>query len=111
MFETNDHPSDIDLFYISGGKDGTIIFGEIKNERGEFKYGQRKLLEKLVGRVTGDAVALYIVHNKYWQNGDRVVNVMTCPVREIYLKKEGRWRFPKRPITVKEIIDYYREKV
>ena len=44
MYNTNDHPSDIDMFYI--GKDNILIIGEIKNEKGKLLKGQRKILEK-----------------------------------------------------------------
>lgn len=104
----NDHPSDIDMFYLCD--DETLIIGEIKNERDHLGKGQRRLLTRLLEDHKGDAVGLFITHNKLVQNGDKVVDVMRCPVKEIYVKKEHRWRFPKRPITVKEVLNYYKEK-
>ena len=108
MFEGNDHPSDIDMFYMC--KDGTMIVGEIKNERGQFTEGQRKLLTKCLNMHKGDAVGLYITHDKLVQNGDETVDVSACPVREIYLKKEREWRLPRRVVTVKEVLNYYKER-
>lgn len=108
MFEGNDHPSDIDMFYMC--KDGTMIVGEIKNERGQFTEGQRKLLTKCLNMHKGDAIGLYITHDKLVQNGDEVVDVSSCPVREIYTKKERKWRLPKRVVTVKEVLNYYKER-
>lgn len=106
MYADNRHPSDIDMLYV--GRNKTLIIGEIKNERGVLKDGQRRLLVTLAENWKHDAVCLYIVHNKYYQYGDREVNVAECYVQEIYHKKEHRWRPPKRPTTVKEIIDYYK---
>lgn len=107
MYRGNKHPSDIDLLYLGKGK--VLILGEIKNEQGTLKHGQRKLLESLVEGWSGDGLVLFIVHNKYWQDGDRVVNVAECRVKEVYFKSEKRWRPPLRPITVKEALDFYME--
>ena len=108
MFETNDHPSDIDMVYLCD--DDTLIIGEIKNERGHFSDGQRKLITKFLDNHKGDAVGLFIVHDKYVQRGDKTVDVPDCYVKEIYIKKEHQWRFPKRPVKVKEVLKYYKER-
>ena len=108
MYEGNDHPRDIDMFYLC--RDNTLIIGEIKNERGHFGEGQRRMMTKLIELHKGDAVGLFIIHDKLYQKGDRDVDVSRCEVKEIYNKKEHRWRFPKRPITVKEVLNYYKEK-
>ena len=107
MYKGNNHPSDIDMIYL--GKDRVLILGEIKNEMGELKRGQRKLLETLINGWQGDGLILFITHNRYWQNGDDVVNVAECEVKEVYFKSEGKWRPPSRKITVKEALDYYME--
>ena len=106
MYDGTDHPSDIDMFYL--GRDRVLILGEIKNEKGELKKGQRRMLEKLANGWKGDALCLFITHNKYYQHGDMVVNVADCPVREIYYKRLRQWRLPKRPVKVREIIEYYK---
>jgi len=108
MYSGTDHPSDIDLFYL--GKDGVLILGEIKNERGELMRGQRKILELLADGWSKDAIVLFIQHDKYYQDGDRVVNVPDCEVKEIYYKSLHEWRRPRKPTTVREIIDFYRRK-
>ena len=107
MYKGNHHPSDIDLLYLGKGK--TLIIGEIKNERGMLKWGQRRLLESIINGWSGDGLILFITHDKYWQNGDRVVNVAECPVKEVFFKTEQEWRKPHRQITVKEVLDYYME--
>ena len=104
----NDHPSDIDMFYLC--RDDTLIIGEIKNERGHFGEGQRHMMTRLIEDHKGDAIGLFITHDKYIQRGDTVVDVMRCPVREIYVKNEHRWRLPKHQTTVKEILDYYKRR-
>lgn len=101
--ESNEHPSDIDMFYI--GKNNMLIVGEIKNELGKLEGGQRKLYEKLVDGWKYDGIALFIVHDKYVQNGDKKVDVPECKVREYYYK--GNWHKPKRDLKVKEVLKKY----
>ena len=108
MFEGNDHPSDIDMFYLC--KDRTLILGEIKSERGTFNDGQRWLITKLLEQHKGDGVGIYVTHDKLVQNGDKVVDVSVCPVSEIFVKSEGEWRPVKKPVTVKELLAYYKER-
>lgn len=105
MFEGNDHPSDIDMMYLT--KNDYLIIGEIKNELGTLYKGQRTLLEKLVTGWKGDGMAMLIIHNKFWQQGDRFVDVPECKVAELFYKGMGRWTLPKRETKVKEILDYY----
>lgn len=106
MYEGNDHPSDIDMFYI--GKDKYLVLCEIKNEKGELKQGQRRMLEDLVRNWKHDGMVIYVTHNKYYQYGDRIVDVSECYVQEIFYKALGRWTKPKRPTKVREIIEFYR---
>ena len=102
----SDKPSDIDMVYLSA--DNTLIIGEIKNERGELKPPQRRLLEAFINGWNADGMAIYITHDKYVQKGDKIVDVSECYVQEIYYKRLGRWTQPHRPTKVKEIISYYR---
>ena len=108
MYEGNDHPSDIDMFYLC--KDGTLIVGEIKSTKGTFNNGQRHLITRLLELHQGDAVGLYITHDQLVQKGDKRVDVSRCYVREIYTKTEGRWREPTRLVTVGEVLSYYRNR-
>lgn len=102
--EDNNHPSDIDMFYI--GKNNTLIVGEIKNERGKLIGGQRHLYEKICDNWKYDAIALFIVHNKYVQNGDKKVDVPDCIVREYYYN--GKWRIPKQETKVRDVLIKYK---
>ena len=104
--ESNDHPSDIDMFYI--GKGNMLIVGEIKNERGKLIGGQRRLYENLIDGWKYDGIALFIVHDKYVQKGDTKVDVPNCFIREYYYK--GEWHKPKKEIKVKNVLDKYMEK-
>lgn len=113
MFDGNDHPSDIDMFYI--GKDDygrdVLILGEIKNELGQLKLGQKRLLERLANGFKGIAIFLYITHRKDVHKGDSVVNVGNCFVDRYYYKSgslKPQWFTPQEPTTVKEVIDRYR---
>lgn len=104
--ESNEHPSDIDMFYIS--EDKTLIVGEIKNELGNLTGGQRKLYEELINGWKYKGIALFIVHDKYVQNGDKKVDVPNCEVREYYYK--GKWNKPKNKLIVKDILNKYIKK-
>ena len=104
----DDHPSDIDMFYI--GKNDVLIIGEIKNERGKLKEGQRKILEKLVNNWKYDAMCLFIIHNKYVQKGDKKVDVPNCYVKEYYWKRTKRWETPVEKTKVKDVLNKYKAK-
>ena len=101
--EKHPQPSDIDMFYL--GKNNTLILGEIKNERGTFTDGQRKLYEKIAKGWNGTCLILFITHNCYVQKGDKKVDVAKCFVKEYYYK--GKWREPTMPTRVYEFVDYY----
>ena len=105
MYEGGNHPSDIDMFYI--GRDKFLILGEIKNECGELKDTQRRLLETLINGWKSDGMVLFITHDKYVQYGDTEVDVSECYVKEIFYKRTGKWTTPKRPTKVRQIIEYY----
>ena len=106
--KSDDHPSDIDMFYI--GKKDILIIGEIKNERGHLKEGQRHILEKLVNNWKNDAICLFITHNKYVQYGDKKVDVPNCYVKEYYWKKAGEWVVPKEKTKVKDVLEMYKNE-
>lgn len=103
MYEGNHHPSDIDMFYL--GANDFLILGEIKNESGELKDGQRRMLERLINGWKSDGMVLYITHDKYVQNGDTVVNVAECRVKEVYRKGHECWESPRGVTKVKDIIE------
>lgn len=108
MFEGNDHPSDIDMFYLFA--DNTLLLAEIKSCHGHFAAGQKRLLKKIIDAHNGDGVCLYITHDKLVQNGDKVVDVSVCPVKEIYVKGEAGWRPPKQAVTVTDVLNYYKQR-
>ena len=100
---SSNHPSDIDMFYIS--EDNTLIIGEIKNELGTLKGKQKKLIEKIINGWKYEGIALFIIHNKYVQNGDKMVDVPNCKVKEYYYK--NKWHKPKKETKVKDILKKY----
>lgn len=106
-FEGSNHPSDIDMFYLTD--DGRLVLGEIKNRNGVLKQGQRNILERLAEGWAKDAIVLYITHNRFYQNGDREVDVGKCYVQQIYYKSIHEWRKPRKPTTVRQVMDYYME--
>jgi len=96
------HPSDIDMFYIKNN--GTIIFGEIKNESyNKEKWArQRKLFEYLIDNIKVKAIYILITHDKYVQKGDKQVDIPNCYVSEYYYK--GNWYCPKKLTKVKDVL-------
>lgn len=100
----NDHPSDIDLFYIAKQNgQPVLILGEIKNEHGTFSEGQRKVLQQVADNFRHRAFIIYITHNKRVEEGDVRVDVMNCPVSEIY--ENGKWQIPSCKVTVKRFLN------
>lgn len=96
-------PSDIDLFYM--GKDDFLVIGEIKNEQGHLGAMQRDFLERIVNNYSKGAIAIYVTHMDYVQDGATSVDVSMCFVREYYYK--GKWYKPSEPLTVKDVIRKY----
>lgn len=94
-------PSDIDFFYIKDT--GMIIFGEIKNisYKKELWEKQKKLYEKLVDNCQ-NAMFIFIIHDKFVQNGDTTVYVPDCYIKEFYYNKE--WHKPTKATRVKDIL-------
>lgn len=88
--------SDIDLFHVT--PTGFLVIGEIKNLKGEFKRGQRKLLSNLVDANKNGGTVLYITHDRDVHQGDTVVDVSQCLVEEYYWK--GEWITPYKFTTV-----------
>ena len=100
----NDHPSDIDLYYMANQNgQPVLVLGEIKNEHGTFSKGQRKVLQILADNFKHKAFIIYITHNKRVEEGATKVDVMNCPVSEIYA--DGKWQIPSCDVTVKRFID------
>ena len=113
MYGDNNHPSDIDLFYIGKDKEGrdVLIVGEIKYGNTLIKKGQRHLPEAFVEKYNGTAIILYITHHANIHEGETRVDVSRCRVEQYYYRpngKKGRWVYPREPLTVKDVIDSYR---
>ena len=88
--------SDIDLFHVT--PNGFLVIGEIKNCKGEFKRGQRRLLSNLVDSCKHGGTVLFITHNEDVHLGAKIVDVAECLVEEYYWN--GEWIVPYRYITV-----------
>lgn len=93
--------SDIDLLHITPR--GFLVIGEIKNSKGYFSRGQRRLLQKIVDNNTKGGTILYITHTKDVNRGDTIVDISECLVEEYYWG--GEWITPQRFITVKEAMN------
>lgn len=108
MYSGGNHPSDIDMFYL--GANDVLILGEIKNFKGTLGEGQKKLLEALADGWKGEALVLFITHDKEWQKGDRIVNVANCWVQQYYYNRNRKWNKPKLPTTVRDVLEKYRRQ-
>lgn len=98
--------SDVDMIHVT--ENGKLIIGEIKNEKGTFQDGQRRLLSGLIDAHKQGGVVLYITHDKDVHAGDTVVNVAECEVVEYY--QNGKWFKPKTKTTVKEVLNRMEER-
>ena len=90
--------SDIDLIHVT--RSGFLVIGEIKNARGRFTDGQKRLLSGIVDKHKGGGTVLFITHGKDVHKGDGVVDVSECLVDEYYWN--GEWVTPYKFITVAE---------
>ena len=103
MYPDGNHPSDIDMFFLNDVN--FLLVAEIKNELGKLGEYQKKRLERLIDGWSYNGCCLYITHDKYYQKGDKMVNVPECWDNLIYYKNSHKWVKPKKPIKVKQIID------
>lgn len=110
MYDENNHPSDIDMFYMGHLPNGNhiAIFGEIKGANATISRGQQELLEHLAEDMTIKSMVLLIRHYKDPYEVDRV-DVSECLVEKAYVKQNGRWRwiYPEITTTVGEVIAKY----
>ena len=92
--------SDVDLIHIT--KKNRLIIGEIKNAKGTFSAGQKRLLSGIVDAHKGGGAVLYITHDRDVHQGDKTVNIAECLVEEYYWG--GEWVIPYRFITVRDAL-------
>ena len=100
------YPSDIDMVYLCN--DGFLILGEIKNIYGEFKPAQKNVYVTIMDTYNKGGkggMVLYIVHDKFVQYGDKVVDVPSCEVKKYYFK--GKWHYPRQKLLVKDVLQKY----
>ena len=107
MWSNGEHPIDIDMCLV--GRNNFLLIGEIKNERGLLLDRQRRIIETIIEGWKDNALAIFVTHDQYVQRGDQIVDVSQCRVKEMFLKTEGEWRKPKKPRTVREVVDYIKE--
>lgn len=91
---------DIDMVHIT--RNGRLIIGEIKNRKGIFHEGQKKLLARIVDAHKLGGTVLFITHDNDVHKGDDVVDVSKCLVEEYYWG--GEWIIPSEFLTVKDAI-------
>jgi hypothetical protein len=105
-FEKGITPTDIDGFVEFGNRVFVLI--ETKFDGAVMSWGQRTALERLADAISrgGDKHAILIIatHNSA---AEFDVDVGNCLVTEYRVR--GLWKKPSGKITVKALIDMYRE--
>ena len=98
--------------YVNIVKDkltGTIIKPIIDNESNIIAYVELDLDLTEIQRsliLLVSAIALFIIHNKYVQNGDTKVDVPNCLIKEYYYN--GSWHIPTKETKVKDVLEKYK---
>ena len=103
-------PTDIDVILDFGGRAFVVI--EIKHGSAPIPDGQRICLENMVrawAKGKTKAIAITAVH--FVDNCNDDVMLDECIVNELYMSDEKKWRPPKKPMTVKELVDTYHKLV
>ena len=99
-------PTDIDVFMEFGDKD--FVFVEAKYGKADLPLGQKLALERLVdcvGETHRQSLLIIAYHNVPYSD---YVDIAKCGVKEY--RSNHQWRKPKNNITVREMIDKFREQ-
>ena len=84
------------------------LFGEVKMIGKDVPYGQELALERLVrdtSKAGKHSLAFIAEHNITDTRKD--VYIKDCMLRSVFASGEKRWRTPKHPMTVKELVTAY----
>lgn len=107
-FERNITPTDIDMFLDFGGKE--FIVGEFKKTGNSMPYGQELALNQLLKNLSrnprNEVLGFVAEHNT---PVDQQINAASCYVAKVWRIREPKWLQPSRPITVKDLIDRWRD--
>jgi len=95
-------PTDIDGFFEIGNR--IFIFFELKFGGTNVVGGQRLALERLVD-VIGKTKDAILIIGRHDCTSDEIVDTAACSVVEY--RTRGKWNSPKKPITIREIIDLF----
>lgn len=99
-------PTDIDG--LIEYQDKAYVFIEVKYNGKDLPNGQRLAIKRLVDDTSKQGkVAIALVVNHEVADTSASVPVASCAVRELYYSKEKRWRAPHKPVTTKEIVDWF----
>lgn len=96
-------PSDIDIAYDTPG---VLVVGEFKFGGARFPTGQRITMERMVRGAAADGrhgVAFIADHHDRAEDGP--IKAAGAVVRLIYTDRARAWIPPKKPTTVKNLID------
>ena len=93
-------PTDLDGFVEFD--DQVFVFIELKYRDSEMKKGQRVALERLCDVCWRDGKYAVLIVARYEESG-KVVDVAPLPV--VQYRFQGQWVFPKRALTVRQLVD------
>lgn len=93
-------PTDLDGFVEFD--DQVFVFIELKYRDSEMKKGQRVALERLCDVCWRDGKYTVLIVARY-EEGGKVVDVAPLPV--VQYRFQGQWEYPKRPLTVRQLVD------
>jgi hypothetical protein len=103
-FERNITPTDIDMFLDLGAAE--FVITEYKLDGHSTPTGQRRALTELLKALSGSGIALGVVA-VHSSPAHQMIDAARCIVVEYW--SGGQWRTLGRKVTVRELIDRWRD--
>lgn len=98
-------PTDIDG--VIEYKNKAFIFLEVKYLDADLPFGQRLALKRLVDATGNKRASIAIIAEHDIDDVTQSVPVAECSAREYYMRGLKEWKHPRKPMTVKELIDAF----
>ncbi len=102
------YPTDLDALIEYHNSEYIIL--EVKYRKAKVPYSQRLAIQRMVDdftKVGKKAIAIVAEHS--CSNPRTPVVAANCTVRELYYGEECQWRSPSRDMTVREVVDDFRQ--
>ena len=108
QFEYGITPTDVDGYVEFGDK--TFIFIEAKYKDTQIYKGQRLALERLCDVVSESRHSLLILASHNVSPEDNIP-VDYANIRVVKFRHKKEWRKPSSPLTVRQLIDFFRDSI